>query len=118
MQFPAPPAPTESWNMSLPHIRPRHSLSVIALGALFVVGCGGETTDISAAVDDTNKNLQGAAKLDCADEIDGGEGTKFDCTIKGTKSGKTEKVNLKIEKNGIAPVSEKDYVAALQKVAG
>ena len=91
---------------------------MLALTASFAVGCGGETTDISAAVDDTNKNLQGAAKLDCADEIDGGEGTEFDCTLKGTKSGKTEKVNLKIEKNGIAPVNEKDYVAALQKVAG
>ncbi len=104
--------------MPLPTLRARHSLSVLALSGLFVIGCGGETTDISAAVDDTNKNLQGAAKLDCADEIDGGEGTEFDCTLKGTKSGKTETVNLKIEKDGIAPVSEKDYVAALQKVAG
>ncbi|HEX5909752.1 MAG TPA: hypothetical protein VFY44_04610 [Thermoleophilaceae bacterium] len=104
--------------MPTTQIRLRHTLPVLALTAAFAVGCGGETTDISAAVDDTNKNLQGAAKLDCADEIDGGEGTKFDCTLKGTKSGKTETVNLKIEKDGIAPVDEKDYVAALQKVAG
>jgi hypothetical protein len=104
--------------MSLTNLRARHSLSVLALSALFVVGCGGEKTDISAAVDDTNKNLQGAATLDCADEIDGGEGTEFDCTLKGKESGKTETVKLKIEKDGIAPVKEKDYVTALQKVAG
>ena len=61
-----------------------------------MTGCGGETTDISAAVDDTNKNLDGAATMACDDEIDGGEGTKFDCTLKGTEGGKTETVQIKI----------------------
>ena len=103
--------------MPLAPLRARHSLSVVALGAFFVVGCGGETTDISAAVDDTNKNLDGAATMTCDDEIDGGEGTKFDCTLKG-KGGKTETVQIKIIKDGIAPVDEKAYVSSLQKVAG
>jgi len=98
-------------------IRLRNAISLVAVAPLFAVGCGGETTDISAAVDDTNKNLQGAATLSCDDEIDGGEGTKFDCTLKG-KGGKTETVSIKIIKDGIAPVSEKAYVASLQKVTG
>ena len=51
------------------------------------------------------------------DEIDGGEGTEFDCTLKG-KGGKTETVKIKIIKDGIAPVDEKAYVSSLQKVTG
>ncbi len=104
--------------MPLSRVRLRHTLSLAALTPLLVAGCGGETTDISAAVDDTNKNLQGAATLDCEDEVDGGEGTEFDCTLKGKKSGESETVKIKIIKNGIAPVNEKAYVASLQKVAG
>ena len=103
--------------MRLQSIRARDSVSLIALAALFAAGCGGETTDISAAVDDTNKNLQGAATLTCDDEIDGGEGTEFDCTLKG-KGGGTETVKIKIIKDGIAPVSEKAYVTSLEKVTG
>lgn len=95
----------------------RHALSLVAIVPLVAVGCGGETTDISAAVDDTNKNLQGAATLDCPKEVDGGEGTKFDCTVKG-KGGKTAKVNLKVGKDSIEPVSQKEYEAAVTKVAG
>jgi len=104
--------------MPLSRVRLRHTLSLAALTPLLVAGCGGETTDISAAVDDTNKNLQGAATLKCDDEIDGGEGTEFDCTLKGDKGGATETVKIKIIKDGIAPVSEKAYVASLEKVTG
>jgi len=103
--------------MRLHPIRARHCLPLIAATALIAIGCAGETTDISAAVDDTNKNLQGAATLSCDDEIDGGEGTEFDCTLKG-KGGKTATVKLKIIKDGIAPVSEKAYVSSLEKVTG
>ena len=103
--------------MPLSRVRLRHTLSLAALTPLLVAGCGGETTDISAAVDDTNKNLDGTATMACDDEIDGGEGTKFDCTLKG-KGGKTETVQIKIIKDGIAPVSEKAYVASLEKVTG
>ena len=95
----------------------RHTLSLVAIAPLLVIGCGGEKTDITAAVDDTNKNLQGAATIDCPDEVDGGEGTKFDCTLKG-KGGKTATVQIKIIKDGIAPVSEKSYVTSLEKVSG
>ena len=104
--------------MHIHRVRPRHTLSLVALAPLFAIGCGGETTDISAAVADTNKNLQGAAKLTCPKEIDGGEGTEFECTLKGSKSGKTATVNLKVGKDSIAPVSEKEYVGTLEKVTG
>ncbi len=104
--------------MRIHPIRARHSVPLIAAAALFTAGCGGETTDISAAVDDTNKNLKGAATLNCDDEIDGGEGTEFDCTLKGAKGGGTETVKIKIIKDGIAPVSEKAYVSSLAKVTG
>ncbi len=72
---------------------------------------------MSAAVDDTNKNLQGAATMSCDDTIDGGEGTEFDCTLKG-KGGKSETVKIKIIKDGIAPVNRKQFESTLQKVAG
>ena len=92
-------------------------LSGAACAALFAVGCGGETTDITAAVDDTNKTLKpDGASIDCPDTVDGGKGTKFDCTVEGAESGKSEKIQLKVIKDGIAPVSEEKYVAALQSV--
>ena len=103
--------------MSLSHVRPRHMLSVAALSALFIAGCGGETTDITAAVKDTNNTLDGAATLKCPDEVDGGEGTKFDCTLTG-KGGKSAEVQLKLGKDSIAPVSEKKYVSTLESVTG
>ncbi len=103
--------------MPLPKPSSRHALSVVLLAGLFAAGCGGQTTDISAAVDDTNKTLDGAATLSCPKEIDGGEGTKFDCKLKG-KAGETATVNLKVGKDSIAPVSEKEYVSALGKVTG
>jgi hypothetical protein len=94
------------------------TLSVTAVAALFAVGCGGVTTDITAAVKDTNTNLKpNGVTMTCPDEVDGDTGTKFDCTLKGTKSGKSEKVNLKLIKDGIAPVSEQEYVTALKRVS-
>jgi hypothetical protein len=97
----------------------RRTLALFAVVALFVVGCGGTTTDISAAVDDTNNSLkQDNVTIDCPDEVDGGEGTKFECTLKGTKSGKTEKIEAKVIKDGIAPVDQAGYEEAVARVSG
>ncbi|MEA2467859.1 MAG: hypothetical protein QOJ57_1985 [Thermoleophilaceae bacterium] len=97
----------------------RRVLSIGAFGALLVVGCGGTTTDITAAVDDTNKSLaQQGASISCPDQVDGGDGTEFECTLKGTETGKTAPVKIKIQKDSLAPVSDADYGAALARVTG
>lgn len=67
--------------------------------ALAAAGCGGETTDVSAGV----TNLNGLSskrdiQFDCPDEVDGGEGTEFDCTVKNTKTRKMASVKLKVVK--------------------
>jgi hypothetical protein len=93
--------------------------------AAVAAGCGGETTDVSGGVTDLNKQLtdQGlAAELDCPKEIDGGEGTEFECTLKGTDSGTEEKVDLKVQKEGdklvVNVADQAKFDASLQKVAG
>jgi hypothetical protein len=95
----------------------RSVLAAGAVAAALFTGCGGTTTDITAAVDDTNKNLAPDATIDCPDTVDGGEGTEFDCTLKGSKSGKTKTVKVKVIKDGIAPVSQADYEAAVAEVS-
>jgi hypothetical protein len=75
----------------------------LAAGALALVlaasGCTTDKTDVSAGVDDFNKELapEGLA-LDCPKEIKGGEGTVFQCTLKGTRNGKSAPVQLKVAK--------------------
>jgi hypothetical protein len=97
----------------------RGLLATGAVAALLVAGCGGQTTDISAAVDDTNTKLaQDGASIDCPNTVDGGEGTEVECTLKGTDSGKTEKVKIKIGKDAIMPANDADYQAALARVLG
>ena len=103
-------------------IKPRYMLSVAGLALVFAVGCGGETTDVSAGTDDFNMELaQEGSKLECPKEVDGGEGTEFECTLKG-KGGQSEKVKLKVVKqNGDLAVDTVDQAAfdtARQKVSG
>ena len=103
-------------------IKPRYMLSVAGLALVFAVGCGGETTDVSAGTDDFNKELAAeGASLDCPKEVDGGEGTEFECTLKG-ESGKTSKVKLKVVKqDGDLAVDIVDQAAfdnSRQEVAG
>jgi hypothetical protein len=102
--------------MPLHHAGIRRALPVLALGAVFAAGCGGQTTDITAAVADSNKTYKGEASFDCPDKVDGGQGTKFDCTLKGTKSGKSAPIKLKLTKDGIAPLSQKQLADTLQRV--
>lgn len=81
-------------------LKRRHMLSVAGLALVFAVGCGGEKTDVSAGTEDFNKELAAeGSKLECPKEIDGGEGTEFECTLKG-QSGKASKVKLKVVKQG------------------
>ena len=98
--------------------RLRRNLTVLALaGALAAVaaGCGGEKTDVSKGIDSFNDRLrdQGvAAEFDCPKEVDGGEGTEFECTLKQTEGDKTAKVQFVVKKeDGDYVVFEKDQRA-------
>ena len=100
-------------------------LALTAGLAAVAAGCGGETTDVSGGVDALNKRLsdQGiAASLDCPDEVDGGEGTDFECTLKADEGGTSEKVQMEVQKeNGELVVDVRDGEAwqkAIQNVSG
>jgi hypothetical protein len=77
------------------------ALVVVPIVVFVIAGCGGEKSDVSGGVDAINKELatQGA-QLDCPKEVDGGEGAEFDCDLKGTQTGKSAKVKMKIVKQG------------------
>ena len=97
----------------------RSALAVGVLTLVFAVGCGGETWDITAAVDDANKTLKendNKASVACPDEVEGPVGTKFDCTLKGEESGKSTPVKFEIIKDGIDAVDQKDFESALEQV--
>ena len=77
------------------------AVPVIGL-ALLASGCGGEKTDVTAGTEDFNQELQPQGiTMECPKEVDGGEGTEFDCTLKG-KGGESKTVKLKVVKDGDA----------------
>jgi hypothetical protein len=79
------------------------ALALVSAAAAFAAGCGGEKTDVSGGVDNLNERLtqQGIpAKLNCPKEVDGGEGTKFECTLKANEGGKEEKIQMEVQKEG------------------
>jgi hypothetical protein len=97
-------------------------LAVGALAAVFVAGCG-QKTDISKGIEDFNRTLEpNGLTLECPKEIKGGEGTEFDCTLKGTRNGKSAPVKLKIGKEEgdlvIYAADQKAFDVARQEVAG
>ncbi len=96
-------------------------LCILAVVAAFVAGCGGEVTDVSEGVNQLNEQqlAQFNVELDCPDEVDGGEGTEFECTLKPTEGGgKSVKTKLKIvEEGGELAVTPVDP-AALGRQAG
>jgi hypothetical protein len=101
------------------------ALAIACVAAVVAVGCGGETTNVSGGVENLNKQLsdQGiAAQLDCPDEVDGGEGTEFECTLKSEDGGTEEKVDLKVEKENdklvVDVTDQAAWTQSLQKVAG
>ena len=79
------------------------ALALLSITAVVVAGCGGKETDVSGGIDSYNERLtqQGIpAKLECPKEVDGGEGTKFECTLKANQGGKEEKVQMEVQKEG------------------
>ena len=80
-------------------IKPTHRLLVLlSLCSGALAGCGTEKTDVSQGVEKLNAQVlsQQGAELDCPDEVEGGEGATFDCTMKGTGGDRTADVQMKI----------------------
>ena len=103
-------------------LRGKGTLACAAAGLALVAGCGGETTDISEGVNQTNKDLaQAGAKLDCPKEVDGGKGTEFDCKLQSSEGSKSVDVKLKVTEEagelGLAPVDEAAFQKAVAEVA-
>jgi hypothetical protein len=110
--------------MKFLNLRRSGVLALAASGLVLVAGCGGTKTDVSAGVKEINDTIlsaQGAA-LDCPKEIDGGEGTEFECTMKSTAGDQTAKVNMKVVKQGdnlaVDVADQAAFQEALQTVAG
>lgn len=90
--------------------------------ALLVAGCGGSTTDVSAGTEDFNQELKAdGLSLECPKEVSGGEGTQFECTMKG-KGGATKTVQLKIVTDqgdlAVDVVNKAEYDATRKELAG
>lgn len=80
----------------------RICILALAAAATFGVGCGTERTDVSQGVEQINSEIlapQGA-NLDCPDEIEGGEGATFDCTMNATEGEASAPVEMKVVKEG------------------
>lgn len=102
--------------------RSRTGVALCVAVLVFGVGCGSKT-DVSAGVDDFNRDLAAdGLALECPKEVNGGEGTEFDCTLRGTRSGKSTPVKLKIAKEEgdlvIDAADQKAFETARQEVAG
>ena len=98
-------------------------LALVAVAAVLVAGCGGEKTDVSQGVNNLNTAIaaQGIkAKLDCPKEVDGGEGKKFDCTLKSDDGSKSEKVEMQVQKERgdlvVDVTDQKAWSAALRQM--
>jgi hypothetical protein len=101
------------------------ALALVIVVASLAAGCGGTKTDVTKAIDNQNQRLtqQGIpAKLDCPDQVDGQEGTDFECTIKADKGGKSAKVTMTIQKEGkdliVIEKSQTALEKAVQTVVG
>lgn len=98
------------------------ALAAGAIAVVFATGCG-QKTDVSKGVEDFNRELEpNGLLLECPKEVKGGEGTEFDCTLKGTRNGKSTTVKLKIGKEEgdlvIDAADQKAFDVARQEVAG
>jgi hypothetical protein len=81
-------------------MRTRH-LVAIPLAALAVAGCGGEKSDVSGGVKAINQQLAAqGAQLSCPKQVDGGAGATFQCDLKGTRTGRSTQIKMKIVKEG------------------
>ncbi|MBA2505977.1 MAG: DUF4333 domain-containing protein [Thermoleophilaceae bacterium] len=88
---------------------------LIALG---LAACGTETTDITQGEAEITKELKPAGgSFECPDEVEGGEGAKFECTAKGPGGDQVVPMTLDTEDGELAigPQDQKQYESALTK---
>ena len=89
-----------------------------------LAACGGEKSDVSGGVEAINRELVNeGARLDCPKEVDGAEGTNFECDLKGAQTGRSTKVTMRIvEENGSLAVDfaggRPEVQAAIRRVTG
>ena len=99
----------------------KNLLSLPVLLAVLAAGCGTEKIDVSGGVENLNSQFAGSGvSIDCPKEIEGGEGTEFDCTLKA--AGTSEKVKLKVVKEEgelkVGAANQAEFDKAVEKVAG
>jgi len=92
-----------------------------AFAAVLAVGtaaCGGGKADISKAVDAANEQLKAVdVKLSCPDKVD--KDAQFDCTVQGTKTGKTATIKANVageKKDTLTPVDNNAYQQSVEQV--
>ena len=79
----------------------RRLVAVPVVLAALIAGCGGEKSDVSGGVNAINQELaQQGARLDCPEEVDGGEGATFECDLRGTQTNKSTKIQMRIVQEG------------------
>ena len=90
----------------------------IAVLAIGTAACGGGKADISKAVDAANEQLKTVdVKLSCPDEVD--QDAQFDCTVQGTKTGKTATIKANVageNKDTLTPVDQTAYQKSIEEV--
>jgi hypothetical protein len=103
--------------------RPRRIVAALALAGLVAVagaGCGGKKTDIADAIDARNDAFQQQGvpvRLECPDEVDGHNGTEFDCDLVASRGGGKEKVRMKIDEEGDDLTVDFKDTAAFERTA-
>ena len=98
------------------------TLAVVAALSVAAGACGEKRTDVSGGVDELNSQIsQRGAEMDCPDEVDGGAGATFDCTLRAKNGSKTADVKMKIVEEGedlaVNFVNPTQFAKALETVA-
>ena len=96
------------------------ALALATAAAAFAAGCGGEKTDIGDAIDARNEAFQQQGvpvKLECPDQVDGQEGTEFDCDLVASRGGDKKKVRMKIDNEGDDLTVDFKDTAAFERTA-
>ena len=96
------------------------ALALVTVASALVAGCGAEKTDIGDAIDARNEAFQQQGvpvRLDCPDQVDGHEGTEFDCDLVAAQGGDKKKVKMKIDTEGDDLTVDFKDTAAFERTA-
>ena len=96
--------------------------AALAVVAAVAAGCGSDVIKVSEGVGKLNSQVlePRGARLDCPDEVDGGVGATFDCTMRSTNADASAPVKLKIVERGddlaVHLADERQFERALAEV--